>query len=372
LAGAGKTKMVAEVIRHFIYQNRMPQYLIYTCPKSAFKTIIEEFKYYNLNINILVPIKNKDQNLKIKRNKVNVIVHDHVKHSNIVEKLRRVSPHCFLVVDEFHLTLNKTKRTSIVLELARCSSFCIALSGTPFKDRHVELLIPWLQLVVDFEVNLKNLWTAAGGMISKKINLGIDTKRLNIEATFTLKDDQLYDSMMNKINAELFRKVVDLSYNTCIKKMVELTLNNIKSNHKVMLVARNVEMQQKLKSLLLKENILNEQVLIINKDNPVSLTPETRNPAKVIITTVRYSTGYNLTACSVMITSVYFTDQATREQLECRIRRVGQVKKSVKIITVHAGILSLILDKYEKERSLVAAIRSLAQEINIPEGITNF
>jgi len=76
-----------------------------------------------------------------------------------------------------------------------------------------------------------------------------------------------------------------------------------------------------------------------------------------------HSTGYNLTAIKTMITGVFFSNQATRTQLEGRILRFGQISPFVDFITVHTGILSYVLDKYENTRSLEKIISDLSKEI---------
>jgi len=72
-----------------------------------------------------------------------------------------------------------------------------------------------------------------------------------------------------------------------------------------------------------------------------------------------------LTAYSVMLTGVYFSNAATREQLERRIVRIGQPEPEVDIVTVHTGILSYIHARYQTVRSLSAALKSLAQDVHL-------
>ena len=66
-----------------------------------------------------------------------------------------------------------------------------------------------------------------------------------------------------------------------------------------------------------------------------------------------------------MVTSVYFSNQATREQLEGRINRIGQTSPNVRIIIYHTGILSYIHEKYEKARTLSEALKGFAGEVGV-------
>jgi hypothetical protein len=85
-----------------------------------------------------------------------------------------------------------------------------------------------------------------------------------------------------------------------------------------------------------------------------------------VITTPTHSEGYTLTKFRIMIQLVYFTNQATREQLEGRINRIGQSSDTIYIFTLHTGILSNVYERYEGVRSLSDALKGFAKE----EGFT--
>jgi hypothetical protein len=103
---------------------------------------------------------------------------------------------------------------------------------------------------------------------------------------------------------------------------------------------------------------------LIGKDHSISLTPEDIDGPTCVITTPKHSEGYNLTKMHVMITSVYFSNEATREQLECRINRIGG-HSNVRIIIVHSGILTRIHEHYERARSFAEALKGFAKETNL-------
>ncbi len=64
-----------------------------------------------------------------------------------------------------------------------------------------------------------------------------------------------------------------------------------------------------------------------------------------------------------MITGVYPSNQATRTQLEGRINRIGSGHKLLKYVTVHAGILTYILEHHNQAKSLQIALGDLAREV---------
>ena len=68
-----------------------------------------------------------------------------------------------------------------------------------------------------------------------------------------------------------------------------------------------------------------------------------------------------------MITAVYFSNQATRDQLDGRILRLGQTAERVYVHILHTGILSYTLKHYEDARSLRASMESLAENVDVSQ-----
>jgi 3-dehydroquinate synthase class II len=63
-----------------------------------------------------------------------------------------------------------------------------------------------------------------------------------------------------------------------------------------------------------------------------------------------------------MISSVYFSNEATREQLERRINRLSQNADTIRIILIHAGIISYVHEKYEGVRNMALALKGFARD----------
>jgi hypothetical protein len=66
-----------------------------------------------------------------------------------------------------------------------------------------------------------------------------------------------------------------------------------------------------------------------------------------------------------MVTGVYPSNNADREQLEGRINRIGQKSPSVQYITVHTGILTYIMNNHNDARNLSAVLSALAGNIKM-------
>jgi hypothetical protein len=77
--------------------------------------------------------KNKEGASLFRPHCINLIKHDNMRVG--ADHLLRLAPECFFIVDEFHLAMNDTKRTSIALEMAKLSYNFIGLTGTLIKDK---------------------------------------------------------------------------------------------------------------------------------------------------------------------------------------------------------------------------------------------
>ncbi len=368
--GTGKTMIVCEYLRLLNERKRLPPYIIYTLPPSAVGGVKKELKYYGFEVNIIDP---RDKNyFEFKKHCINLIFLDHLKRPDVLSGVYAIISRVFLIVDEFHYTLNPTIRTTTILELSRSCYKCVAMSGTPITNTNVELIIPWLSQIVNFEVVKSNIWVALGAMLSKRVDIGIKIKRKNVEVE--MEDGEIetkyLELVKNKYTKEKlgisptdFTAAIKLCYLTCMNEMIELTMQYI--NDGIMLVARNSSDQYLMYKKLMEKGLNVDEVFLLDSKHPINLLANDPRPIKVVIVTIYHNTGYPLTKLSRMITSVYFTNQAVREQLEGRIARIGQPKTTVYVMTIHTGLLTDILKRYEEAKNMSLALKSLAEEIGI-------
>jgi len=383
--GLGKTLSVMYFLKHLFVENKLPKYIIYTLPSSAIKSIIHEITSFGFEVNYIIPLKNtskkdKPENVTISKGKdsklvpfcINLIEHDHVKH--ISKELIEHSTESVFICDEVHKALNETQRTSTCLEIAHLSKVLIVLTGTPIIDNKIYKLIWWLEQIVQFEVNVKNCLVAANSMIARKASTGIKVELKEVRAQFTKKELEKHKTfvplLMGGTNTyptiQDFNSAGKLCYEVCDRRMIQETIEHLDEG--VMLVAKSKEHQLVLKNMLTEENIDEKDIFIITGDSSIFLTDEyvennKVHPYKVVITTVKKSTGYTLTYLGVIIEGVYPSNQADRDQIHGRINRIGQRRKIVKNIVVHCGFLSFILKNHNDAKSWSVAISDIAKSI---------
>jgi superfamily II DNA or RNA helicase len=384
--GMGKTKIVLTYLAHLKKIKQLPKYIIYTLPSESIMSIIEEIGMFGIKINIMIPLKNITakrkpyDKMKISVTKgcepkmycINLILHDHLRFCST--ELPKYAGDSIMIFDEVHLFLNQSLRTGMGMNLSHLSRSFIAFTGTPVIDNKTEKLIGWLEQIVPFEVNKVNFWVAANNMIAKKITTGIMTENEDVLSRFTKPEHLRYQKYVppamggsnTNPSSKDWIKAADICYEACDREMISLTKNFIKKGRGVMIVSRDTKHQDRLKNMILEEtNLTNNDLFLIQKDKSIFLTDESvkkkKTPDyKVVIVTKRKAQGYTLTRLSVMLTSVYPSNNATREQLAGRINRLGQKTEPLLYKTTHIGLLTTIMENHNSAKSLSAALQEIA------------
>lgn len=365
------TMITIDYLDYLIREGKMPAYCVYSLPASAINNILKEFELRGIPTKLIDARQSaKPRERVIEPYMVCLIKHDHMRLGDMDQQLKRIGREMVFIVDEFHKTLSKTIRTSLALELSRLSYDFIGMSGTIIKDTNYDELIQWLVQIVEFEVTEKNYWVAIGALVSRKVNTKVVVDRQVVPIPIPPELSERYYSMVpEKLGGTArqidFNGAVALCYQIVTQALVNTTYEYVKIGEGVFLVAKDISHQNEIRNQLLIKGMRPEQIHLFSKDAQVTLTPDYNGPIKVVITTKRHSEGYTLTKFRVMITSVYFSNQATREQLEGRINRIGQISPNVRIMIYHTGILSYIHEKYEKARTLSEALKGFAGEVGV-------
>ena len=379
--GLGKTLLVFSYLQYLREMNQLPDYVLYTLPSSAIKSIIKEIEAFGLDFTLILPLKaikpfyrGKDyviHSLKptLKKNAINLIEHDHLRRCE--ESLYKFMPESIFIMDEVHKAFNNTKRTQVSLQLSVLSKEFVAMTGTPIIDTNTYKLIWWLSKIVSFEVNESNFWVAANAMISKRLKTKV--KVVASEILVDMNEDELKvyrQSVSPKLGGnntqpkpEDTLKALRECYQATTRGIVEQTLKNLKKG--VFIVAKDIKHQNIIKNKLSLVGV--DSVFLIEKYSSILLTDDevengNQKDYKVVITTKNKVEGYSLTRLKVMITGVYPSNNAVREQLEGRINRIGQNSDKVWNITVHTGILTYILKKHTDAKNISAVLNSISKE----------
>ena len=379
--GMGKTAIALSFAAYLFRSGKLPPYIIYSMPSSAIQSVINEIRAFGLKVNLHIPLKNiKGRKLptgaKIKQNSdfepfaVSVVEQDHLRlcRSRLVE----IAGASVVIMDEVHKTLNETQRTSVALEICYLSYQFVAMTGTPVIDNKIYKLLAWLKQIVPFAIDEKNFWVAVNSMVSRKVNTGVLVERSEVLALFGDGEERAYQKLVgpaiggfNKSSThEDIRRAIEICYDASTRAMVEKVRSLLKKKRGVMVVAKNREHQLELEGMI---GEFEKRVYLIEKGGSIFLTDESVEKGgedyRVVITTVRHSEGYTLTRLNSFVSGIYFSNGATREQLEGRINRIGQRAKQVDYFYVHCGILTYVYEKYKSVRGLNFSMESAIRDI---------
>ena len=149
----------------------------------------------------------------------------------------------------------------------------------------------------------------------------------------------------------------EVVFNTLVQRVIQYLQNGERC---VFVVTKNIASQDKMYSILTSYGI--KCFSIANKSS-INLTADNnKDGIQVVITTVRNSTGYDVTAARVMLTAPYFTDEPTRQQLEGRILRLSQRSPEVIYERIHCGLLTYIMNNHNLAKVISKSIRDLQKE----------
>lgn len=353
--GMGKTLIVMTYLREVTIPF---EYVIYTLPKSAIDSVTQEIIRTGFQVQVLTSHQYTPTPLAY--GVINLIEHDQLRSTDLTSYM----PTSLMVVDEFHKTLNHTQRTSMAQELASLALRFVAMSGTIADTNNLDDLTRWLSMVVPYPISGRLPWVALNTMISKIANTGVLCRRHHIAAVSQMPAEyyQLVSPALGGTNTRAgpkeFTDAVTMCHDLCVPKMVDVTLDFLKMNRNVFVVAKDESMLQRIYNMLLQRGLRAEQIALMTGGGAY-LPAGHPGPEIVALTTVRHNAGYTITKMSVMVTSVFFSGQNTRTQLEGRINRIGQ-PLSIDIIVVYAGLLEKILGRYEDARSLAEALTALS------------
>jgi hypothetical protein len=377
--GLGKTAIAIEYIGELIEKGKMPEYCVYTAPPSAIENAKSEFSRYGLKYKMIVydgDNKNSSRlkDVQLEKHVINIIAHDHMRRKNVYKQLKLHAPNMLFIVDEFHLTsTTNTIRSSIALEISLLAWDFIAMTGTLIRRENPTDVIHWLEQIVSFYVTIYNYWVAFGALISKKIKTGVIVRHEDVMIEFDDENDKIIyqentTPRLGGIGTTVhFHKAIKACYNVVNREMVRQIEDYVNNRGEVVFVlSRTKTHQTELKQSIMKSLHLDEsEIFCITRKSSIVLRPEDETKIKVVITTLEHVTGYTLTKCKTCFTSVYPSNQATRDQFEGRMNRLGQLSPEIKIITIHCGILSYLLTPYRKAGNMANALKEFATDVGI-------
>lgn len=350
---------------------------------------------------------------------VTIVEHDDLR--NLAADLAPYMPTTSLVFDEVHKSLApKTKRTAASLGLARLSPQLVAMTGTPVLNSKAYPLLQWLKLCVPFQVNGRNFWVSANTMVAKLSKTPVHVR----ESVQEVKGSSLEEAEIKKLLPRRlggtairpnWRAAYNLSQKVCSVALVELTWNicygpRTKAptgtpdrdlyqddhtyavactrtmepsvdlfnhlNQRVLLVSENRRHAVQMANALLIRGVPASDLFVVGGTRSKELKAKIRHRGSVCITRqsvehpkpkicvipLQFCEGYSLTWMTTIVTGVYPSNLAKRTQMAGRINRVNCERLHRHIITLTAGITTVMHKYHNDAKTLQQALAQLARQ----------
>jgi hypothetical protein len=396
--GLGKSRIVTQYAAEQISNRVLPEYIVYTCPGEAMKTVIDEWLAYGATVHILDPHVNS----KIRQNPhlvryvlpmhspirpftVSIVEHDHLRDLAAV-LTPSVMSRALFVLDEAHRALNESKRTQICLELCIGAREFICMTGTYVIDSKFDKLVPWLAQIAPIPVDRNNFWVALNSMIAHRVDTGIPVRREHVSAPLTAAELADFKALMppglggnNSVSDHSsINRGIAVTEKACMRMVVSKALEFLRNRSEpgVMIVAKNANHAADIRSQLEQSGEVKSFEIIVLGEKPeytsINMTSsnlrESYGHVRVVVVPVKYSTGYNLSRFRIMISTVIASNAATRDQLEGRINRIGQQAKEVLYVVVldSTGFWAGVLANHEYPRRVNDVLKyALAKPVNL-------
>ena len=267
----------------------------------------------------------------LKEGWINIIEADYIRVL-LPKGLDKAAAEAFIVFDEVDHMYRVSQRTSGALRLAQACRQFIAQTATPMRSKELEL-ISWLRLTCLFPVLPCNWLVAASTMIQKQADLGIDAEEVELRVP-------LCDAvrLLRKGARHEWKATLDFIQEQVDKTMVQEVARRAREDRAVhpaggvLLAACSAAHKETLKVLF--ADLAPD--LQVGEYSSLSWPPaQAAQLAVVIVHHNKENRGYNGAArLGCMVTGVYEGNGADRHQLRGRVRRQGQVRKSVDVVTV--------------------------------------
>ena len=381
--GSGKSLIV---LRFFAYLNsigKLPNRILYTLPAGALTSLAGEISMMGFNVVLLSPVLRKANSIKvgdkiiptartvkdINKFTVMLIEHDHLR--KISDELVAYMPDTIMVVDEVHKGLGDTLRTSALLNCALLSYHFVAMTGTPTVDSNTSKLIPWLKMISNYPVSQRNHLVAINSMISDSVNVGKRVEERIKISKILRADRKKYEYLLPErygganrghITQSILNNLMQYCYNACDVDMINDAAMYIKKGRGVFIVAKdNAHQDRLLKGC--NSQLPDVSTFCITNKASLNLTDDSvalgQTDYKIVITTMNRSEGYTLTRLSVMLSSVYFSNEASRTQMRGRINRIGQNNDHVNYVLYMAGLLEEFHNRYKDAKNVTSVLASM-------------
>ena len=277
-------------------------------------------------------------------------------------------------IDESDRLMNQTARTAAGYQLAATAKEEVIMTGTPSIDSNFMKARRWLQLSCHFPVTKHNIWVATTSLIAHHINTGntpFDKDvivKLNDEEkkVFLQRADVKIGGHNRFADSKDNLMAVKQCESACHRGMVDYVVEKLKEAQcsGIHMVVHDKKQLVTVYEMLLSKGISAVEIYRVGPDGsgPI-VTPENKltelPKVRIIISPIRESRSWTATRMNEMVTCIFPSNEADREQMRARIDRIVNVPRDITYTTFldDQGFFARIRRGHLQAKDINTAIR---------------
>lgn len=379
--GAGKTAtalVFAALLEQLRLQPSASLRCLFVTTKTALKQVYSEAAVMGLRCGA---IENRGDAAAFMRNggdtncNVVFITHDVVKNSDAMQAVLPFVARSLVVIDEVHTCTGEgTQRNTAVQLLANLGAQVLFMTATPLRStREKGALRALMQHVANFPCVTENDFVVAcGAMVHPMVYDRIPTQDVLEDATTGDNNAVLMRhvprhlgglSEMARMDAAGLKNALEDAYSVTDAAIARLVRQEVTAGSRPLVVCRDYAHCQRFAALLCTRHGFSAKQLWMPDPlkNITSIAAGNSANDRIVvgIISIRRCTGYSATHFNVRLRGVFPSNEADRTQIDGRIARTGQPVAPIRLITVHCGITSLVVNKHLDAASTVRLMDQL-------------
>jgi hypothetical protein len=399
--GSGKTLVMLKFMEYLMHNGALPDVVLMAITPESLTSIHEEIRKIGFEVCHILPLSGdsfqctiagcpqiRGSAAQLQPFRICLIFHDHLIRfvSEYNADLHQLSKQLFFVFDEVDKISHSStiRRYTCVDLLTSLSLISLFMSGTPLQQK-MDGMIKLLPHTCENPVTKKNVVALMTADIQSMWDMPVEptaqprpllenwrwNKKMRI---VSLTAEEMENDLEQKCTTQTIEAH---SVSTSVTNtLIDTALGYIQgsSRSRVLVVAANSAHRDLIFSSLYKrmqklqkykhgpnQRSTVEQALVkVSQTNSVSITPGSLlgKTVDVVVVASSDNRGYHLTTLSVMVTSVYNMTPQDQRQMEGRMSRLGQQRRTLTKVTVLTELQQKYIQRNNEVGSYMAGLEA--------------
>eukprot|EP01105_Mastigella_eilhardi_P017924 TRINITY_DN4131_c0_g1_i3.p1 TRINITY_DN4131_c0_g1~~TRINITY_DN4131_c0_g1_i3.p1 ORF type:complete len:1316 (-),score=266.82 TRINITY_DN4131_c0_g1_i3:26-3973(-) len=344
--GYGKTLTSVAYLHHLKLEGKLPRYVLWVIPNAAVTAIVDELRLCG------APAVTLPKGGNPVAEHFNVVPHDTLR--KVVDQLTSAAPEMATVFDEVDTCYAKTKRTSAAHQIASLCVKVVCQTATPMRNTRHEELAAWLALTAGYPIDKRNWWVAANSIVAKQIELGIKVKYTVKRVSPSTAGTGFIDAYSNALRGSQWLEAARVVWDVLDTALCRSAAHCARRRKGVLVEARDEAHRQRLISMLRAMKV-SAGGFDAGEDAGVDAVVVRKDECR----------GYNWAVrLGALVRGVYPGNAASRHQMVGRLKRTGQARRKIEVVTVvmRGTIVELLHERHTAADTVNLSLEALAQK----------